>query len=133
MVLDAEMVIVDGVGRVRFEQLVRRSRLRSPVDRARCAQHARGAVGFDLLELEGRDLRASPLLERKRALNEVLFTSAQRIRPIDYVLTFGTELFKVATAAKLGGLLAKRADSQYRRGLSGDWVKIRTAHVARSM
>ena len=82
---------------------------------------------FDVLELHGRDLREMALTDRKRTLAETVGTDG-RIRAIDYVSTSGIELFRAADEAQLEGIVAKRADSPYRRGHSSDWVKIKTAH-----
>jgi bifunctional non-homologous end joining protein LigD len=129
MVLDAELLMLDADGKARFGALVNRSRLRRRLSIVEAARTKPAALFvFDLLELRGRDLRELALVDRKELLQQALWESGRRIRPIDYVLTFGTELFKMANDAGLEGIVAKRADSPYRRGRSHDWIKIKTAH-----
>jgi bifunctional non-homologous end joining protein LigD len=80
---------------------------------------------FDLLWLEGKDLRALPLLKRKAALKVVL-KSSKRIKYFDHVPEHGERLYAAVERLGLEGIVAKRADSPYRRGRSKDWVKIKT-------
>jgi bifunctional non-homologous end joining protein LigD len=82
---------------------------------------------FDLLHLNGFDIRSEPLLTRKAQLKE-LFAALPRsaktmLRYSDHVLGKGAEFF--AQAAKLGleGVVSKRANSTYRVGRSKDWLK----------
>ena len=83
---------------------------------------------FDLLELRGRDIRSMALIDRKQTLHEALYEIGDRIRPVNYVIKFGADLFNAADEAELEGIVAKRVDSLYRRGRSRDWLKIKTAH-----
>src|SRR5687768_2371234 len=83
---------------------------------------------FDLLELDGEDLRDRPLLERKVILRDAI-ASAKRIRYTDHVEEHGATLFRLADELGLEGIVAKRADAPYPHGgRSKDWVKIKTAH-----
>jgi bifunctional non-homologous end joining protein LigD len=77
-----------------------------------------------MLEIEGKDLRTWPLLDRKDLLQRALATS-ERIRYTDHV-TDGEALFAAAESMGLEGIVAKRADSPYRRGRTGAWIKIKT-------
>ncbi|MEI9938768.1 MAG: DNA ligase D [Pseudomonadota bacterium] len=81
---------------------------------------------FDLLYLDGTDLRALPLIERKAKLKELLDRvpkSQTTIRYSDHTRGNGANFF--AEAAKLGleGVVSKRADSPYRSGRGKDWQK----------
>ena len=79
---------------------------------------------FDVLALDGADLRSTPLAERRRAL-EVL---AERF-PANVGLTpladEPAELWDFVVAHRLEGVMAKRLSSLYRPGRSHDWVKIK--------
>jgi bifunctional non-homologous end joining protein LigD len=57
-----------------------------------------------------------------------MIAGSERIRFVDHVDEEGATLFAVADKLELEGIVAKRADSAYQRGRSGDWVKIKTAH-----
>ena len=81
---------------------------------------------FDLLYLDGQDLRALPLLERKAKLEALLGRlpkSETTLRYSEHVRGNGARFF--AEAAKLGleGVVSKRADSVYRSGRGKDWQK----------
>ena len=77
-----------------------------------------------MLELKGKDVRSWPLLDRKALLKKTLARS-KRIRYTDHV-DDGQGLFKAAESMQLEGIVAKRADSPYRRGRTNDWIKIKT-------
>ena len=78
---------------------------------------------FDLIELDGRDLRRTPLEERKRALARLI----RKPRPgIMLNATFeeaGNIVFKHACALGCEGIVSKRRGSRYRSGHSHDWIK----------
>ena len=79
---------------------------------------------FDLLHLEGQDLRGLPLVERKRLLAEFLSASGRGpIRYSDHVEASGTTVYEHACRMSLEGVVSKRADRPYRSGRSGDWLK----------
>jgi bifunctional non-homologous end joining protein LigD len=116
-VLDGELVALDAQGISRFQLL--QNALRSEARLLYCI--------FDMMFLDGEDLRARPLLERKKRLRGLL--------PKDPFLAFsehdpehGIELFKAAEKEGLEGIMAKHASSTYRSGeRSTDWLKIKTA------
>jgi bifunctional non-homologous end joining protein LigD len=79
---------------------------------------------FDLLRLEGEDLRHLPLRERKARLRRALsFHGPVRFTP--HRNERGEELFREACRKGLEGVIAKRADSAYRGGRSRDWLKLK--------
>ena len=81
---------------------------------------------FDLLYLDGYDLSAVALVERKAALGRLLNARAdrsQRIRLSDHVTGQGTEFFRQACAMGLEGIVSKRANDPYRPGRGPAWVK----------
>jgi bifunctional non-homologous end joining protein LigD len=82
---------------------------------------------FDLLYLDGFDLRASPQIERKRIL-KLLFDETNLKRPAlysDHLITDGKEMF--AHACKLGweGIVSKNADAPYRSDRNEGWLKVK--------
>jgi len=88
---------------------------------------------FDLLFLEGFDLRDSPLIERKRILKELL-DEAGVSGPIlyaDHLVSDGPRLF--ADACKLGfeGIISKKADAPYRSERSDAWIKVKCVQRAK--
>jgi bifunctional non-homologous end joining protein LigD len=78
-------------------------------------------VAFDLLYLNGYDLRKMPLVERKALLKKLIAKTA-----IQYSESFevdGPELFKHACGIGLEGVVSKVRDSKYVSGRGNDWVK----------
>jgi bifunctional non-homologous end joining protein LigD len=78
-------------------------------------------VAFDLLYLNGYDLRKMPLVERKALLKKLIAKTA-----IQYSESFeadGPELFKHACSIGLEGVVSKVRDSKYASGRGNDWVK----------
>ena len=79
---------------------------------------------FDVLWLDGYDLRKLPLRARKRLLRSALsFEGAIRLTP--HRNESGEELFEEACRKGWEGLIAKRADSVYTDGRSRDWLKFK--------
>jgi bifunctional non-homologous end joining protein LigD len=79
---------------------------------------------FDLLHLNGRDLRSLPLIERKEILKGA-FDFHGPIRFVEHRRRDGEALYKDACRKGLEGLIAKRADSKYQSGRSRDWLKFK--------
>jgi len=97
------------------------------------ALHRRGTVieamlyAFDLLELDGADLRALPLGERKARLAKLLAR-----KPIAVAIVFnehtdedGAIVFRHACKLGLEGIVSKRLTAPYRSGPSRDWIKVK--------
>ncbi|WP_303902254.1 DNA ligase D [Thiohalomonas denitrificans] len=83
---------------------------------------------FDLLYLDGLDLRDRPLKERKLDLKRMLErvgSGASLLRYADHITGHGTVFYEQACAHGLEGTLAKRVDAPYRSGRGGDWRKIK--------
>lgn len=80
---------------------------------------------FDLLFLNGRDLRKKPLIERKAALHDTLAADgvSDVILYSDHVTGSGAAFFETASETGLEGVISKRADAPYRSGRSKDWLK----------
>jgi bifunctional non-homologous end joining protein LigD len=82
---------------------------------------------FDLLFLNGKDLRGLPLLDRKRLLRSALPRSTT-IRFSKHVKRYGVRAFHAAERQGLEGIMGKLVQSRYHSGRrTRDWVKIKTA------
>jgi bifunctional non-homologous end joining protein LigD len=114
--LDGEIVVLDEQGKPSF-QLVQ--------------NYQKNQIGtliyyvFDLLYLEGRDIRTLPLIKRKELLKKLL-PNAPHIRFCDHVKTRGIDFFKAAYQEGLEGIIAKQSQSVYQTGRSRAWLKIKT-------
>jgi ATP-dependent DNA ligase len=81
---------------------------------------------FDLLALDGDDLRKLPLHLRKTNLARLLARRADAIHLAPFEQgEIGPDLFKAACDMMLEGLVSKRRDSRYRPGPSRDWIKVK--------
>ncbi|WP_191969765.1 non-homologous end-joining DNA ligase [Neorhizobium galegae] len=78
---------------------------------------------FDLLFLGGNDLRALPLVERKRMLAEILAPLTGGISYVEFLEGDGRTIFEHACALGLEGIVSKLRDSRYRSGKSDAWRK----------
>ena len=84
---------------------------------------------FDLLWLNGHDLKPLPLVERKKLLKVLLGNSPEHIHFLDHIEKEGEAFFKKIEKKGLEGIISKRADSLYHPGdRSKDWLKIKTGH-----
>jgi bifunctional non-homologous end joining protein LigD len=82
---------------------------------------------FDLLHLNGRDLRKKPLIERKRALKTLIETlgGSRSVQYSEHVQGNGEKVFQAMCRAGQEGMIAKRSDAPYREGRVGSWLKIK--------
>jgi bifunctional non-homologous end joining protein LigD len=82
---------------------------------------------FDLLFLDGEDLRKRSLQERKQKLQELLKAQSKslttRIRYVYHFETAGDAVLQSACRMNLEGIISKRLDAPYRSGRSGEWTK----------
>jgi ATP-dependent DNA ligase len=87
---------------------------------------------FDLLELDGRDLRSQRWDTRRAQLIQILDGCQNGIRLSEHIAdTDGTVVFRQACVMGLEGIVAKRRNSRYQSGRSRDWIKIKNlAHPA---
>jgi len=116
MILDGEIIAVNEHGHPDFQLL------------QHAAKDPSTAIAyqvFDILELDGQDLSDLPLVERKKILLEAL-PESDHIRYCDHVEKRGKEFFTVVKAQELEGVIAKRMDGLYMKGLrSKGWLKIK--------
>jgi bifunctional non-homologous end joining protein LigD len=130
LVLDGELVCLDENARPSFSRLQQRSQLRRTADIAAAAVRLPATLQtFDILAFEDFDLRALPLLERKKILREVL-PKAGPLRYVDHIEEAGVPFFAEVERMGLEGVMAKRAQSKYRAGRSRDWLKLKADRIA---
>ena len=117
-ILDGELVALESGGRSSFAQLqqlfgegVARSHLRVMV--------------FDLLYLDGKDLRDLPQLERKQRLAQLLRGGHLPLELTTYTVGNGRQAARAACRRGLEGIVAKAPEAPYREGRGGAWLKIK--------
>ena len=116
LVLDGELVALDGKGRSAFQLLQTSSE--TPANLF--------YYGFDILHLNGRDVTGLPLMKRKALLKTVLQDQSECIRFSDVLPGSAEELEAAMRPMGLEGLIAKKRDSRYEPGQrSGAWVKFK--------
>jgi bifunctional non-homologous end joining protein LigD len=123
-ILDGEVVALDEQGRASFSLMQQRTGIR---------EHGRRVGGrgdipvlyyvFDLIYIDGYDLRRVSLEERKQVLSQIL-TSSGPIRYSDH-FDQGTKLFEAAKQQGIEGIVAKRRASCYEERRSREWLKIK--------
>ena len=128
-VLDGEIVTLDSEGRPSFELL--QQRMNVVPDQRMLRDYPVYYHAFDLLFLDGHDLRRVPLEQRKQALRAVLPAAPEsRLRYSDHVIGHGADLARLAEERGLEGIVGKRRDSVYAGQRSPDWLKIKTTQQA---
>src|SRR5690606_847901 len=81
---------------------------------------------FDLLYLDGYDLREIPLSDRKKLLAALLQTvSLQQLQYVDHVVGHGPEFFAECCKSGLEGAISKRVKDPYRGGRTHSWLKVK--------
>ena len=114
-VLDGEVVCLDDEGKTLFNDLM--------FNRAVTYFYA-----FDLLWLDGIDMRNLPLLQRKKALRDLIEGQPlNRLSYVDYVVERGEQLYEMIYAKDMEGIVAKPQQSQYQLLAGGKtpWIKIK--------
>jgi len=84
---------------------------------------------FDLIELNGDDLRRYQLEDRKATLEMMLAKVGLGIRFNEHIDGDGDTVFRHARKLGLEGIVSKRKDSAYRSGRSPDWLKMKNAEA----
>ncbi len=117
MVLDGELAVTDASGKTDFQAL--QNYMRNPK-----TQNLTYIV-FDLLALDGEDLRKRPLIERKEMLETLMKDAPKRLYYGRYVIGMGKESFAAADESGMEGIVGKKVDSIYSETRNGDWIKIK--------
>lgn len=122
MILDGEAVVLDDQGRSDFGLLQRALGKRPSLHDPREILY----FAFDLLYLDGRDLRRLPLGERRRLLETIVATGRDGvIRLSEEVEADGEEFFRIACEHGLEGIVVKHRGKPYHSGRRPDWRKIK--------
>jgi bifunctional non-homologous end joining protein LigD len=117
-VLDGELVALDSHGASRFQLL--QNALRTKVSLRYYL--------FDILFLDGKDVRDLPLIERKEHLEKII-PEDRLLAYSEHRWEFGPKYFKEAQKKKEEGIMAKRAESRYFSGKrTREWLKIKTGY-----
>jgi bifunctional non-homologous end joining protein LigD len=98
---------------------------RADFNRIRYRHHDAGVFlyAFDLIELNGDDLRREPLQVRKATLASVVARASPGLRFNEHLEADGPDVFHHACKLGLEGIVSKRKDSRYKSGRSPDWIK----------
>jgi bifunctional non-homologous end joining protein LigD len=127
-ILDGEAVALDEQGRPSFSLMQQRTGFRPGGKRAVADVDVPVLYyAFDLLYLDGYDLRRVPLEERKRLL-ATLLGAGDSVRYSDHYPEHGKALFEIARQKGLEGILAKKRDSLYQEHRTREWLKIKITH-----
>ncbi len=125
MALKVKSITIDGEGVVCGPDGV------TDFNRLRAALGRKGSrqaflYAFDLLELDGIDLRREPWETRRATLTSILRKSVDGVRLCEHIEgTDGMTIFGHACRMGLEGIVAKRRDRPYRSGRSPDWIKVK--------
>src|SRR5262249_9540304 len=126
LALPVSSATIDGEGVVCDERGV------TDFDRLRTALAGRNGsrsvflFGFDLLELDGRDLQREPWTVRRDILASLLRKTGPGILLSAHIDdSDGETIFRHACSLGAEGIVAKRRDRPYRSGRSTDWVKVK--------
>ena len=122
-IIDGEVIVQDENGLSDFRAL-RASITSNP--------HRLIFYAFDLLHIDGKDLRRTPLIERRAKLEELIGKHDPQF-PIQFsahVLGNGDAMFEQVKAMELEGIVSKRIDSRYVSGRSTAWLKAKSYEEA---
>jgi bifunctional non-homologous end joining protein LigD len=111
-VLDGEIVCLDGRGKSQFKSLMYR--------RVEPYFYA-----FDILQLNGKDLRSMPLYARKQRLKRLIPRQPSALLYVDHIDQHGERLFLLACREDLEGIVAKLRNGTYDCQHATSWIKIK--------
>lgn len=117
-ILDGEVVVIKD-GRTNFSEL--------QAELAAGNQDRLVFYAFDLLYLNGLDLRRSPQIERKRVLKTLLDGLEGPVLYSEHLVGVGQEMFEHAAKLRWEGIVSKNPDAPYRSDRTEAWLKIKTA------
>ena len=112
--IDGEAVCCNEHGVPTFEKLRHRSNDQDVI-----------LIVFDLLELDGNDLRREPFEVRKGTLASLLRGSLPGVQFNQHFVHRGDDVFEHACRMGLEGIVSKRLGSRYRSGRTSDWLKFK--------
>jgi bifunctional non-homologous end joining protein LigD len=127
-VLDGELVVLDAEGVAHFDRIAPRLKVEDLASVHKLARSRRAVLYvFDLLYLDGKDLRGAPWMERRRLLRETLRPD-HWVRLSECLPGKGTDIFALIAERGLEGLMAKKHSSPYVSGRSDAWLKLKSKH-----
>lgn len=118
-VIDGEVVVLDSEGRSSF------ANLQAAFQEG--TKHQLTYFAFDLLHLDGHNLRDLALQDRKQILEKVLAKNSQpqSIRLSEHIIGDANEILRKACDLGIEGLVSKLATAKYQSGRVGSWLKIK--------
>ena len=128
IVVDGEIVSLDSEGRSSFQRLQESLNSRRSMGRPKKPRHPLVFAVFDLLYADGKDLRKTPLEERKALLERVI-ADPDLVLYSKHVVGKGRALYELAQDRHLEGIIGKRRDSVYQEKRTRDWVKVKAQLV----
>src|SRR5437879_7689023 len=124
LIMEGELVILDEEGRPSFQRLQNRARIgRAPDIRLASVETPGTLYLFDLMAVEGFDLRSLPLVERKALLRKVL-PEAGPLRYAEHFEKDGEALYDQAVGRGLKGIVAKKTYAPYKSSRTCVWQQI---------
>jgi len=120
--IDGEIIAFDADGNPSFSALQAVLKRGHGAERADTPFHF---FAFDLLSLDGMDLKSLPAIERKERLEALLADAEQPIHVADHLIGSGEKLYRSLCQAGQEGIIAKRVDAPYRSGRTRAWVKVK--------
>jgi len=127
-VLDGEIVVLDDQGRASFSLMQQRTGIRKGGRRTGARRELQVVYYvFDLIYLDGYDLRRVALEQRKQVLAQIIAPS-DLVRYSDH-FPQGLALFELARQKGLEGILAKKRASHYQERRSREWLKIKVTQT----
>jgi len=117
MILDGEMTVTDALGKTDFQAL--QSNMKHHENKNLTY------IVFDLLALDGMDIREQRLINRKETLEALMKDAPKNLYYSRHVKGNGKESFAVASENGLEGIVGKKADSVYSGTRNGDWIKLK--------
>ncbi len=129
IVVDGEIVSVDERGRSSFQRLQGSFNRRRPSARSpEAKKYVLTYVAFDVLYADGKDLRKTPLEQRKAVLQQAI-GDTDLVLYSKHVIGDGCTFFEQAQRQQLEGIIGKRRDSSYHERRTRDWVKIKAQQM----
>src|SRR5258707_15400983 len=122
-IIDGEVVALDDNGNPSFQRLQNMTGFGTKPDVKGVAPFL-NFFAFDLLYLNGYDLRKAALIDRRQLLVSILLPS-EVVRYSEHFAGKGTELLDAVRAKGLEGIIAKQAQSRYESKRSSSWIKIK--------
>ncbi len=117
IIVDGELAVTDASGKTDFQAL--QSYIKNH------KTYNLTYIIFDLLALDGEDLRGCRLIDRKEKLEALMKDAPKPLYYGRYVKGKGKESFVAACEASMEGIIGKKADSIYSGTRNGDWIKLK--------